>query len=271
MHLFTKAMTAAVAALASAQLAAASFSVPTNFELLYVDKEKVSSFFTSKSKVDLDGGVHQVVVRYRDTVGGSDNSEVISSGPIVINLELSADQDIVLKGDSPRTVRKAEEYAKKPRFSVSDKRGGQVRHEYYHLPLKPGFQLNRDYLEEIAAYETQNASQIIATPAGAAAAPKPKAIQPAAAATTAAATTAVAAAPAASTPAVTSTSNTTEMEMLTFWFNKASVDTRKQIQVWAITGEAPEAAGTEMEMLQFWYGKADEATRKQFQVWAIQQ
>ncbi|GAD01384.1 YccT family protein [Agarivorans albus] len=252
MRFFGKTVSLTFACIASFNAFAASFSTPSHFEIMYVDKQSTGVLSLSKTSADLNAGPHQVVVRYADNVGSNSNSEIIKSTPIVINLNVKDGQDIVLKAQQPRSISKAKKFADKPSFSLKDENGGSVDSSYYLLPLKPGMQFSRDYLEEIAAIE---AKQGTAAPAAAAAT-----------------TTAVVAK--TDTPAASSTNSNSNA-------TAAVATTAVAATAVAASNDSPAAASndvavpagdnTELQMLQFWYQRADAATRKQFQIWVIQQ
>ncbi|UPW16920.1 DUF2057 domain-containing protein [Agarivorans sp. TSD2052] len=243
MRFLVKVLSLSLVFLASWSAYAASFSTPSHFEIMYVDKQSTGAF--SKTKAKLDTGSHQVVVRYSDNVGSSNNSEIIKSTPIVINLDIKQGQDIVLKAKQETSINRAKKYAAKPTFTLSDKNGSKVNESHYLLPMKPGVQFSRDYLEEIAEIE--------ATQAGNA---------PAVAATAAVAASTT---PKAET-AVTSSTNTAAVAA-------TAVVASDSVEPPVSDSEMMVPAGdnTELQMLQFWYQRADAATRKQFQIWVIQQ
>ncbi|WP_163132772.1 DUF2057 domain-containing protein [Agarivorans sp. Alg241-V36] len=233
MRFFGKTVSLTFACIASFNAFAASFSTPSYFEIMYVDKQSTGMLSSAKTEIELTTGPHQVVVRYNDVVGSSNSSEIIKSQPIVINLNVRDGQSILLASKQPRGISKAKKYADKPSFSLKDENGGSVDSSYYVLPLKPGMQLSRDYLEEIAAIE---AKQGTAAPA-------------AAAATTAAVVAKT------DTPTTSTTSSNS---------NATAAAASNDVAV-------PASDSTELQMLQFWYQRADAATRKQFQIWVIQQ
>jgi uncharacterized protein YccT (UPF0319 family) len=252
MRFFGKTVSLTFACIASFNAFAASFSTPSHFEIMYVDKQSTGTFSLSKTDTELTAGPHQVVVRYSDNVGSNSNSEIIKSTPIVINLNVKDGQDIVLKAQQPRSISKAKKFADKPSFSLKDENGGSVDSSYYLLPLQPGMQFSRDYLEEIAAIE---AKQGTAAPT-------------AAAATTAAVVTKT------DTPAASSTnsnSNTTAAVATTAVATTAVVAANDSPAAASNDVAVPAGDNTELQMLQFWYQRADAATRKQFQIWVIQQ
>lgn len=252
MRFFGKTVSLTFVCIASFNAFAASFSTPSHFEIMYVDKQSTGVLSLSKTSADLNAGPHQVVVRYADNVGSNSNSEIIKSTPIVINLNVKDGQDIVLKAQQPRNISKAKKFADKPSFSLKDENGGSVDSSYYLLPLKPGMQFSRDYLEEIAAIE---AKQGTTAPA-------------AAAATTSAVVTKT------DTPVASSTnSNSNATAAVATTAVAATAVAASNDSPAAVSNDVAVPAGdnTELQMLQFWYQRADAATRKQFQIWVIQQ
>ncbi|WP_220718195.1 YccT family protein [Agarivorans litoreus] len=260
MRFFGKTVTLTFACIASFNAFAASFSTPSHFEIMYVDKQSSGVFSLSKTDTKLDAGPHQVVVRYADNVGSNSNSEIIKSTPIVINLNVKDGQEIVLQAQQPRNISKAKKFAEKPKFSLSDKKGGSVDSSYYLLPLKPGMQFSRDYLEEIAAIEAKQGSNTPAVAAATSTAVVAKAQTPAATTSTngSSNTNAAIATTAVATTAVVASNNN-------------PVATSAEVALPASNVAVPASDNTELQMLQFWYQRADAATRKQFQIWVIQQ
>ncbi|MDO6684862.1 MULTISPECIES: YccT family protein [unclassified Agarivorans] len=254
MRFLGKTVTLTFACIASFNALAASFSTPTHFEIMYVDKQSTGTFSLSKTDADLTTGPHQIVVRYSDNVGSNSNSEIIKSQPIVINLNVKENQDIVLSAKQPRSISKAKKFADKPTFSLKSKNGGSVDSTHYVLPLKSGMQFSRDYLEEIAAIEATQANTTAA-----------------AVATTS--TVVAASNTAKAKPTTTASTSTT---------NSAVAATAVVATTVAVASNEPAAApeadvvmpsgdNTELQMLQFWYQRSDAATRKAFQIWVIQQ
>ncbi|WP_432459556.1 YccT family protein [Agarivorans sp. QJM3NY_25] len=247
MRFLVKAVTLTCACLASWSALAASFSTPNHFELMYVDKQSVGVLSLNKSNVELPTGQHQVVVRYSDNIGSNNNSELVKSSPIVINIELKKGQEIFLESKQPNTLSRAKSFAKKPQFTLKDQHGGTVNASHYILPKKSGLQLSRNYLNEIAAIEAQQAKA-----------------NPVAASTVAVAeTTTRAATPApAAKPVVMNSATGTAVTVATTSAATAAV---------TIPSNTDASDNTELQMLQFWYQRADATTRKQFQIWVIQQ
>ncbi len=242
MRFFGKALFLTFACLGSLQAFASSFSTPIFYEIIYLDKQSMGMLSLNKNQTELSVGEHQLVVRYTDTVGSNNNSELVKSEPIVINLNVKNGQEIVLEAKKPRSIKQAQRYAEAPKFTLVDKNGASVDADFYLLPFQPGMQLSRNYLDEIAELEAQQAAkapavqQQVNTVAPAANQPKAQASN----ANVALATSAVAVA--STTSAVTPTAETvvinaddnTELQMLQFWYQRADKETRKQFQIWAI-------------------------------------
>ncbi|WP_427978572.1 YccT family protein [Agarivorans sp.] len=246
MRFFGKTLFLTFACLSSLQAFASSFSTPVFYEIMYLDKQSTGMLSLNKNQTELTAGEHQVVVRYTDTLGSNSSSEIIKSEPIVINLNVKNGQDIVLEAKKPRSARQARRYAEDPQFTLVDKKGTSVEASFYLLPFQPGMQLSRNYLNEIAELEAQQAEKAPAVQQQASAA-VPAATKPKNKPNKANNTAAIA----ASTVAVASTASAVSPAAETVVINADD--------------------NTELQMLQFWYQRADKATRKQFQIWTIQQ
>jgi len=240
MRFFGKTLFLTFACLSSLQAFASSFSTPVFYEIMYLDKQSMGMLSLNKNETDLSAGEHQLVVRYTDTVGSNNNSEIIKSEPVVINLNVKNGQDIVLEAKKPRSIKQAQRYAKDPKFTLVDKNGTSVEASVYVLPFQPGMQLSRNYLNEIAEIEAQQVAKAPAVQPQASTVAPATNKAPASNANAALAASAVAVAGTASavTPAaeivVINADDSTELQMLQFWYQRADKETRKQFQIWAI-------------------------------------
>ncbi|MGB2064865.1 MAG: DUF2057 family protein, partial [Marinomonas gallaica] len=63
---------------------AATFEVPQNFEIMYVDLESTS--FGNDFETDVEPGERQFVVRFNQRIGGGSNAEFFESEPYIIDV-----------------------------------------------------------------------------------------------------------------------------------------------------------------------------------------
>lgn len=215
---------------------AATFDVPKNFEIMFIDLDKKGAF-ENDFHAKLDAGEHQIVVRFNQRIGNASDGQQFESEPQIIELELAQNSQIVLEAPYFFQENDAARYAKSPEFTLVDKANdGELEYEVRALPHKAGFQNMRDYEEEVreftATYKETNPDSPSAADANA--------------------------------PA------TEELEMLKFWYNKADAQTRKDIRFWLID-DAHEVkdTNTPFDMTQFWFQKASKKDQKAFQVWLL--
>lgn len=214
---------------------AATFEVPHNFEIMYVDLES-TGMFGNDFKAEVDQGEHQFVIRFNQRIGGGSDAEWFKSEPIIIDVKMTDQSQAVLKAPYFFQKSKAERYAEKPDVSLVDEGAeGSLDYQVRMLPKHSGFQVLRNYEEEVrrftASYKGSND---------------------------------------APTPAIESTPETEELEMLKFWYNKADATTRKDIRIWMIDSEHQASEkSTAFDMLTFWLNKASAEDKKAFQIWLL--
>ena len=233
----------------SAPLWASNFSIPRPFVLYYVDGAKTSfSFIKDSSKFELGAGSHQVVVRFEGAYRDSHETRIVTSEPVVINFNIEDPSvDYSLNFKYPRNFDKAEAYASNPVVTLVTSDGNAVTDaEIFVLPHKPGLQIGRDYLREIAdlgkAYQSGNPedSKVLVANANGATLDTQKTIEidtSAAQNTASAATATVAAAPQTVKQTVQSKAAPAALENLKKAFRAADPETQKLFKIWIVTGE----------------------------------
>ncbi|MFM2484127.1 YccT family protein [Celerinatantimonas yamalensis] len=220
---------------------AATFQVPTSFQIMYVDLHDAQKF-GDDFKVNIKPGKHQFVVRYKQIVSHGDNDDMFSSQPIIIDMDVSKDEAIQLQAPMLTDKSKANIYSQHPTFSIVNENGQKLTYKQQTLPLQPGFQLGVDYVKQIKALENGSPSNSGDDMEGPAAAE------------------------------IKAVDKTTAFSMLKFWYNKSDETTRKDIRIWMIdhSYQAKTSATTPYQMLKFWFNKANKAQKKAFQVWLLQ-
>lgn len=215
---------------------AASFEVPRNFEIMYVDLESPGRF-GGDFHTEVEGGEHQFVVRFNQRVGGGSNAEQFQSEPYIIDINMAEDAEIVLK--APYFFRKddAAQFAKNTEFSlVNETTDSKPEYEVRMLPVETGVTIMRNYKREVKDFTATYKQPKVDSPV----------------------------------PASASAPATEELEMLKFWFNKADAATRKDIRIWMIDqSHQPQTQSTAYEMMNFWFEKASKEDQKAFQVWLL--
>lgn len=215
---------------------AATFEVPRNFQIMYVDLQSPGRF-GGDFKTEVDAGERQFVVRFNQRVGGGSNAEQFQSEPFIIDVNVAEDSDIVLKAPYFFRKKDAAQFAKQPEITLVDQtRDIELNHDFRMLPAKPGVQVLRDYESEVREF-----TKTYKMPAS----DMPK-------------------------PAPEQHAVTEELEMLKFWYNKADATTRKDMRIWMVDHEhKPQASSTAYDMLGFWFEKASAADQKAFQIWLL--
>ncbi len=181
----------------SVSTTAATFEVPRNFEIMYVDLESTSKL-GGDFKAELEPGKRQLVVRYNDRIGGGADADRFQSEPIILDITVAQDDEILL--EAPHLFRKndAAKFAESPEFTLIHKDSGEaLNYDMHMLPTQPGVQMFRDYKDEIRAFtQTYQAPSVTAK-----AADKEQA-------------------------------KTEALDMLKLWYNRASAEDQKAFQEW---------------------------------------
>ncbi|SBS33641.1 hypothetical protein MAQ5080_02634 [Marinomonas aquimarina] len=215
---------------------AASFEVPRNFEIMYLNLEDPGRF-GGDFETEVAAGEHQFVVRFNQRVGGGSNAEQFQSEPFIIDIKLAEDAEIVLQ--APYFFRKndAAKFAKQPEFSLLNKTtDAKPDYEVRMLPKQSGVQIMRDYKREVKDFTATYKQPVVDSPV----------------------------------PAAASATATEELEMLKFWYNKADASTRKDIRIWMVdSSHQAKAPSTAYDMLGFWFNKASKEDQKAFQIWLL--
>lgn len=215
---------------------AATFEVPRNFEIMFVDLESPGKF-GNDFKADVEPGDHQFVVRFHQRVGGGDNGEQFESEPYIIDVNVAKDAHIEL--NAPYFFRKSDaaEFEDNVEFTlVNNNSDATLDYEVRQLPHQSGVQQMRDYEEEVRRFTATYKMPTVDTP----------------------------------TQAAQTETDTEALEMLKFWYNRAAASTRKDMRIWLVDdSHKPENKNTSYEMLQFWFNKASAADQKAFQVWLL--
>lgn len=217
---------------------AATFKVPTNYEIMYVDL-KDTAVIGGSYQAEVGDGHHQFVIRFNQFIHHSDDNVRYTSEPMIIDMNIKdADANMELKAPMFYDARKAKNYAEDPQFKIVNQNGEEVEFHRRALPKKQGFQLARDIPKEIRLMEGKVADGYDAP------LPAPESVQ-----------------------------TSDEYQMLKFWYNKADNETRKQVRIWLVDHSQEPANAEENQafsMIKFWFNKAQAPERKAFQVWLLQ-
>lgn len=232
------AMTLTVPAMAEVVL-----DIPAEVDLLVVNGKESDKggFFSKAGNITLPDGENQIVFRYTPSFRRGSERDQFNSDVIIAKFDVS-DTELTFKFPQYSDAWDAEKFNRNPQWQLINSAKQSVDLTQDKL-MYEGFQLGRDYVQEVNAYN------VAAQPAAVAVA-----TAPVVAATTATATTAVAA-NAVAANAVATTAQATPAVAAT-----------------AVATPAPAAASsqgvsTAEEMLYFWYSKADEDAKKRFKAY----
>ncbi|MFY0677666.1 MAG: DUF2057 domain-containing protein [Neptuniibacter sp.] len=178
--------------------------------LLAVNGEEVESdsLFASKTSARLPNGTNQILVNYTAEIKPGDDSELEVTKPSVILFKTDA-SELYLSAPKMKTVRDVENFEKSLNWNLRDQNGNPISFKAALL-IKEGFQLSRDYEDELEEFNMSNAN---------AALPKTRIISPAE----------VKHARNAQHSQVTENKNMA-MDMLIYWYNQADEKTRRSFK-----------------------------------------
>ncbi|WP_270794852.1 YccT family protein [Aeromonas sp. QDB11] len=201
---------------ASSALADAQLEVTNPYVVQLIDGQAINpSLLDNTKKFPLNVGKHQLVVAFEGNYSNRDEIKLVTAEPLVINFTAADNQQLVLDYKKPRNEAEAKQFLKDQKVALKDKVSGQqVSSEQFVMPKVEGFQLTRDYQQELI-----NMGKAFN---------QPKTVAVSSAAVMAAASAPVVAAPSKAQ------SNPEALTQLQNWYNKADAETRKAFQIWVI-------------------------------------
>ncbi|MCR3968674.1 YccT family protein [Aeromonas veronii] len=201
---------------AGSALADAQLEVTTPYVVQLIDGQAINpSLLDNTKKFPLSVGKHQLVVAFEGNYSNRDEIKLVTAEPLVINFTAADNQQLVLDYKKPRNEVEAKQFLKDQKVALKDKVSGQqVKSEQFVMPKVEGFQLTRDYQQELI-----NMGKAFN---------QPKTVAVSSAAVMAAASAPVVAAPSKAQ------SNPEALTQLQNWYNKADAETRKAFQIWVI-------------------------------------
>ena len=201
---------------AGSALADAQLEVTTPYVVQLIDGQSINPKLLDKTSIfPLSAGKHQLVVAFEGNYSSRSDIKLVTAEPLVLNFTAADNQQLVLDYKKPRNEAEAKQFVKEQRVALKDKVSGQqVSSEQFVMPKVEGFQLTRDYQQELLKMG--------------------KAFnQPATVAVSSAAVMAAASAPVEVAPSKAQ-SNPEALTQLQSWYNKADAETRKAFQIWVI-------------------------------------
>ena len=116
MHSRTK-LSFILAGLFSSQAFAATFYAPDYFKFMYVDREK-PALINETNHIELSAGQHELVIRYYQGMERFKEEIHFKSEPIIIDVNVGAEDDLKLQAVQPEKYSQAKTYAKNPEFNI---------------------------------------------------------------------------------------------------------------------------------------------------------
>ena len=201
---------------AGSALADAQLEVTTPYVVQLIDGQSINPKLLDKtSTFPLSAGKHQLVVAFEGNYSSRNEIKLVTAEPLVLNFTAADNQQLVLDYKKPRNEAEAKQFVKEQKVALKDKVSGQqVSSEQFVMPKVEGFQLTRDYQQELI-----NMGKAFN--------------QPRAVAVSSAAVMAAASAPVQVAPSKAQ-SNPEALTQLQNWYNKADAETRKAFQIWVI-------------------------------------
>ncbi|HHQ4541971.1 DUF2057 domain-containing protein [Aeromonas veronii] len=201
---------------AGSALADAQLEVTTPYVVQLIDGQSINPKLLDKtSTFPLSAGKHQLVVAFEGNYSSRNEIKLVTAEPLVLNFTATDNQQLVLDYKKPRNEAEAKQFLKDQKVALKDKATGQqVSSEQFVMPKVEGFQLTRDYQQELI-----NMGKAFN---------QPKAVAVSSAAVMAAASAPVQVAPSKAQ------SNPEALTQLQNWYNKADAETRKAFQIWVI-------------------------------------
>ncbi|HEA3127020.1 YccT family protein [Aeromonas veronii] len=201
---------------AGSALADAQLEVTTPYVVQLIDGQSINPKLLDKtSTFPLSAGKHQLVVAFEGNYSNRNEIKLVTAEPLVLNFTAADNQQLVLDYKKPRNEAEAKQFVKEQKVALKDKVSGQqVSSEQFVMPKVEGFQLTRDYQQELINMgKAFNQSKAVAV--------------------SSAAVMAAASAPVQVAPSKAQ-SNPEALTQLQNWYNKADAETRKAFQIWVI-------------------------------------
>lgn len=201
---------------AGSALANAQLEVSNPYVVQLIDGQSINPKLLDKtSTFPLTAGKHQLVIAFEGNFSNRSDIKLVTAEPLVLNFTAADNQKLVLDYKKPRNETEAKQFVKDQQVALKDKvTGQQVSSEKFVMPKVEGFQLTRDYQQELI-----NMGKAFN--------------QPTTVAVSTAAVMAAASAPVQVAPSKAQ-SNPEALTQLQNWYNKADAETRKAFQIWVI-------------------------------------
>lgn len=235
-----------------APMAAVNLTIDRNISALVAHGEEVGFSITKKDSFEFENGQNQIVLRVEQLVTNLGEKEKFNSQPIVLTFE-AEDVSLNVATQSPITrLEHAEAFKKNPNFLITDASGKEVSVKQDVLPASTG--ISRDYLKELARYNSKNSINLA----------------------TATATTAAAVTVKEDSEVKPSSDGSQSTQMVEYWYDKASTSEKSEFTDWAFDNrnnsnlEAIEGSKA-LEMASYWFTQGSTKERKKTLAWLLEQ
>lgn len=180
-----------------------------------------SDFLTGSKRLQLNNGTNQVLVRYSGELSGSDG-DIEHSHAFVLLFNADDNQSLSLSAPRIRKQRELDSFNQKGNWNLQDSTQATVAYQHAAL-IKEGFQLSRDYAQELAVFNQTQSAAALQKYSYQASIPVP--------------------APVIRTGTAVNTINTTDtptsaasepmsLQMLKYWYNQADSNSRANFKAW---------------------------------------
>ncbi|MEZ9231872.1 DUF2057 family protein [Vibrio amylolyticus] len=240
-----------------APMAAVDLTIDRNIAALVANGEEVGFSFSKKERYEFENGTNQMVLRVEQLVTDLGEKEKFNSLPIVLTFDTA---DTSLRVSTEHKISRsdqADEFNKNPRFKITDASGKEINVKQDILPASSG--ISRDYVKELARYNSQNSISLTT-----------------ATATATATATVIAATDETKKVSKPASNESKSTQMVEYWYEKASSQDKAQFTDWAFdnrnTQDLEAVSGTkEIEMASYWFSQGTVAERKKTLAWLLEQ
>ena len=136
---------------AGSALADSQLEISNPYVVQLIDGESINPKLLDKSSTfPISAGKHQVVVAFEGNYSSRSEIKLVTAEPLVINFTAGDNQKLVLDFKKPRNESEAQQFVKQQKVVLKDKVSGQaLASEQFIMPKVGGFQLTRDYQQEL--------------------------------------------------------------------------------------------------------------------------
>jgi len=148
---------------AGSALADAQLEVTTPYVVQLIDGQSINPKLLDKtSTFPLSAGKHQLVIAFEGNFSNRSEIKLVTAEPLVLNFTAADNQKLVLDYKKPRNETEAKQFVKEQKVALKDKVSGQqVSSEQFVMPKVEGFQLTRDYQQELINMGPDPAAKLV--------------------------------------------------------------------------------------------------------------